>query len=135
MNFRWWLHSKRYSNLWDWVKNNYSINDLSNIVSNYTETDMHEEYDVNSALTIDQQMKKNDDWQKFVKNLYNRYGGDIWHINLSSFNSKDDKNFLQALSRLPLASQVNTKVNFEEFMVRNALQHIANKLLKETYKA
>lgn len=130
-NIRWWISTKKHTNLWQWVKYNYSNKDLHDIVNYCTKTNMHEGYDPLAGLTLDQQMIDFDNWQNAVKRIYRRYKRDVWHVNLGAFDERQDKNVFQALSRLPLADQVNNDIYFEEFMVRNALNFIALKLLNE----
>lgn len=128
---RWWFSTRKYPNIWQWVKHNYSNKDLNDIINYCTKADMHEGYNPLAGSTLNQQIGELDNWRKFVQRIYRRYSADIWHVNLGVFDEQLDKNILQALSRLPLADQVNNNIYFEEFMVRNALNFIALKLLEE----
>jgi hypothetical protein len=69
--------------------------------------------------------------RKTTKKLYRRYGGDIWHVCLGVYDNSKDENFIYALSRLELATQVDGPYLFEEFLLRNAMKRAANQILDE----
>ena len=86
-------------------------------------------------VTSEQWQQQKDEWEGLVRNLYGRYGKEIWWVCLPEMGAlgpnEDAQVGLDKLVGLDLADQVAEPKMFEEFMVRNAFKLIAMQILKD----
>jgi hypothetical protein len=128
---RWRRSLRRNANFWDWVENNYSVQALERIAEEVTNSDLLDSFNPLGNMSMDQYLEADGTRQKTVRSLYIRYCGDIWSACLASYEKGRDSSCFSCLSRLDFANQVFEPEQFEEFMVRNALKHVARQILHD----
>ncbi len=132
-NIRWWLSFQRNPNFWDWVKENYSTEELEQLSNEVLETSLINKYDLLADQYFVNGIPSKILLKETTHRLYKHYESEIWSacFGAGNYDPANGLTGLECLSKLKFSSQVYEQNTFEEFLVRNALKYVPDKLLSE----
>ncbi len=134
--FRLWRSLRRNKTFRGWIEETFTMEEIRRMPGTATACDLHERWEMFEVdVTSEQWQQQKDEWEGLVRNLYGRYGKEIWWVCLPEMGAlgpnEDAQVGLDKLVGLDLADQVAEPKMFEEFMVRNAFKLIAMQILKD----
>jgi hypothetical protein len=125
---KWQLSFLRNRNFCDWVREQYSADELRQLVDEATGVPLARmDNPLSNEIPIDEKVMR-----RTTSRLMTKYGEDIWRICLGAGGQGDEDGpaGIKCLARLDRAFEVRDTATFEEFLIRNALKQPAAILLE-----
>lgn len=137
-SLQWWFSFRRNPHFWDWMKEQYTVEELQALVKEATDCSLLRPYNPMDEvfLTSNNGKSREANITETSHRLFNRYQDDIWSICLGAggYDADNGLTGLACLAKLTLSFQVYQQKTFEEFLVRNALKHTAKQILEQIEK-
>lgn len=131
----WWRSFRRNPNFWDWVRDVYSDEELVRLTQEATDCRLGQQYEPFGEHFGLADPFGETTTEQTTRRLMKKYGSEIWWCCLGATGfGPENKNALECLSKLSLASHVHNQATFEECLVRNALRIASEQLIKEGRK-
>jgi hypothetical protein len=127
-----WFSFRRNANFGDWLQEQYSEAELRQLVKEATDCDLFRPWDPWANPSNDPFSSVEVDRRELSRALIKRYGAEIWEACQAAggLAGGGGRTGIHCFAHLDLASQVYSLDAFNEFLVRNAMKHLAPQVLE-----